>query len=196
LLKVEKTNEPDFFEKLKNSHKFENWEDYKYHPIIKEKLKEHMISYEQSGCCPYCEIKIEANLSEIEHIKPKSKFPNLFQKYSNLLAVCNKCGSHKGDQWDDLFIDPTKDDPNLYMTHEIETGKLIPIEYTENNKRAVITIEILNLNSKALCNMRKKFISEIKKLLKRDKNNLQYLDFFKEFPSLVQILKENLQYIV
>ena len=35
----------------------------------------------------------------VDHLKPKSRAPELVCDYRNLLYVCNSCNSRKGDAW-------------------------------------------------------------------------------------------------
>ncbi|OIR13261.1 hypothetical protein GALL_56460 [mine drainage metagenome] len=133
-----------------------------------EKIKEELYSlcvYE--GICNYCE-QNEAN--DIEHIYPKSFFPNYTFKWTNYLLVCKQCNTaFKLDECycindDDsvakvsrgteppnqniAIINPRLEDPNKYMLlnlksfkFEISTG-LTPAEIS----KAKYTLEILHLD--------------------------------------------------
>ena len=79
--------------------------------------------------CPYCERQISVEKSQIEHIKPKDKFPKLFHNYSNFLTGClenQTCGSTKGNKWDDNFVNPVEYNPRDYFEYSISTGEIIP----------------------------------------------------------------------
>ena len=64
---------------------------------------------------------------EVEHFKPKSKFPQFDCVYTNLYYTCRGCNGHKWETWpseDQLargmrFADPCEEDP--YVDHLIET---------------------------------------------------------------------------
>ncbi|MGL5377711.1 MAG: retron system putative HNH endonuclease [Cetobacterium sp.] len=71
MLKVNKTPEPEFFQEFKRKNKLSNWDEYNSYPELKQALREHMLLEEQDLCCPYCEIQIEVENSEIEHVKPQ-----------------------------------------------------------------------------------------------------------------------------
>jgi HNH endonuclease len=86
--------------------------------------------------CAYCE-RTEDYLGgedafEVEHFKPKSKFPDLLVAYENLYYVCRRCNLHKAETWpsDDLlargtrFADPCEEDLYTDHVHENEDGKL------------------------------------------------------------------------
>ncbi len=187
MFKVNKQEEPQFFKDFKKKKKPNNWKAYD--PDIKRELKSYMFKEEQGYNCPYCEIILTLDNSQIEHIKPKDKFPKELNSYSNYLVGCknNKtCGSYKDNNWDDNFINPTLEDPREYLIYDIMSGEIIPIA-TEGIKyeKAKITIEMLNLNDKRLCDVRKTFIVT-------NKDMIEYLDIYKEFPTLREWMKENL----
>lgn len=182
MLKVDKQGEPQFFKEFKKKTKPKNWSDYDYD--IKRKLKSFMFENEQGYVCVYCETKLDLENSQIEHIKPKDKFPKILDDYSNYLVSCINskcCGQYKGSKWDEKFINPTLENPFDYLTYDMMTGEIKPIAKEGiRYEKAERTIEILNLNNKRLCGARKKFILEYK-----------YLDDYQEFPTLREWLKEN-----
>lgn len=174
MFKVTKKGEPQFFKDFKRKNKIVNWSDYT--PEIKSRLKDYMFEEEQGYNCPYCELVITKENSQIEHIKPKDKFPNGLSDYFNYLVGCqnkNTCGQYKGNKWSENFINPMAKDGIKY-------------------KKAIETIEILNLNEKRLCEMRKIFILECENTIKYLKNKEEisyFLDIYSEFPTLKQYLK-------
>ena len=131
MLKIDKNYEPKFFAEFKKKSNPKNWKDFDFE--IKGKLKEYMLENEQKidgiYFCPYCERQISVEKSQIEHIKPKDKFPKLFHNYSNFLTGClenQTCGSTKGNKWDDNFVNPVEDNPRDYFEYSISTGEIIP----------------------------------------------------------------------
>lgn len=186
MFKIDKQEEPQFFKDYKKKNKITNWNDIDYE--IKAELKKYMFENEQKYNCPYCELKIGLENSQIEHIKPKDKFPKELKEYSNYLVGCtNKktCGQSKGNRWSENFINPTIENPSDYLTYDIMSGKIIPTSEDDKVlKKANETIEILNLNDKRLCEMRKTFIIN-------NLQNLEYIDYYEEFPTLSEFLKNN-----
>jgi hypothetical protein len=86
--------------------------------------------------CAYCE-RTEHYLGgeeafEVEHSKPKARFPDLVCSYGNLYYVCRKCNAHKSEAWRSAsqaqrglrFADPCSED--LYAEHvqELDDGSL------------------------------------------------------------------------
>lgn len=194
MIKINKFTEPDKFStfKKKNKH-YKNWDYYSCSEgfEIKKLLKESMLK-EQNNYCPYCEIKIKSwEDANIEHIKPKDKFKNLFQDYKNLLAICknNKCcGGHKKNCYDNtLFINPVEEDPEEFFTYDIMSGKIIPkIMVGIEKNRAEYTIKILNLNDFDLVEARKQILLYI-----RDSGK-EHIKLYTVFPSLIKFLKNEL----
>jgi 5-methylcytosine-specific restriction endonuclease McrA len=80
--------------------------------------------------CAYCERTEEylggEEASEVEHFKPKSKFPDLICAYDNLYYVCRGCNGHKWETWPSQvqiargqrFADPCVEDPYVHHLRE------------------------------------------------------------------------------
>ena len=51
---------------------------------------------------------------DVEHIRPKDRFPELEYDWNNLGFVCAKCNNSKSNKWFDEtpFIDPYSEEPN------------------------------------------------------------------------------------
>lgn len=86
--------------------------------------------------CAYCE-RTEEYLGgeegfEVEHFKPKSKFPDLTCSYENLYYACRGCNGHKWETWpseDQIargqrFADPCMEDPYVQHLREREDGDI------------------------------------------------------------------------
>lgn len=63
------------------------------------------------------------------------------------------------------------------------------------NKKAVKTIEILNLNENKLCEYRKTYILKIINTVGNlnDDNKIEIINYFDEFPTLKKFLIENIE---
>ena len=194
MLKVNKKSEPEEFTKYKKKNKVINWKDFTSESEIKKLLKEALLEEQENSCCPYCEIEINLNDSQIEHIKPKDKFPELLIDYNNLIACClesKRCGNSKANKWDELFINPVIENPEDYFEYDIKTGEITPI-FKEGNRyeKAKYTIDLLNLNDNRLCGIRKKYIFEFLNYSKYNKNSLS--NYPVKFPSLRRYLEGRL----
>src|SRR5262249_8578818 len=76
--------------------------------------------------CAYCERPEDYmggdECFEVEHFRPKSKFPELECVYSNLYYACRGCNSHKSETWPSVeqiflgmrFADPCVADPYVH----------------------------------------------------------------------------------
>lgn len=195
MLKINKEYEPDFLLQYKRRNSPNTWIDYDKE--VKDNLKEFIINNEQNQYCPYCERTIyKSGEAHIEHIKPRDKFPELFQEYNNIIVSCNgnqTCGMKKGNQYDDSFINPVIDNPSEYLDYNLANGEIIPKdteEETLNYKRAKYTIEVLNLNYSKLKEARKNLIDILEVYKENYDDYNDYLQFFLDdkhsFPNLIQ----------
>lgn len=133
------------------------------HPENKEKLK--------SACndkCMYCESKIShIYYGDIEHIKPKSRFPELEFIWENLGYPCSKCNGNKRDKFvDELpFLNPFEEDPDHSL---IALGDFI--FHRPGNARGEVTVKEMDLNRPELIERRHERIDMIRGLA--DKLNM------------------------
>jgi uncharacterized protein (TIGR02646 family) len=91
------------------------------------------------GRCAYCERTEEylggTEAFEVEHFKPKSKFPDLICDYKNLYYACRGCNGHKSETWpseDQIsrgqrFADPCVEDPYVHHLRECGDGTVEPL---------------------------------------------------------------------
>ncbi len=102
------------------------------------------------GICAYCE---EHTRGEVDHFRPKSRFPNLVYSWANWLFACHDCNRAKSDRWPATgFVDPCatseSDRPEHYFTFDTQTGFIKPHESLSSQRRemAAETIRALRLN--------------------------------------------------
>ncbi|MGK7925879.1 MAG: retron system putative HNH endonuclease [Spirulina sp.] len=86
---IKKNEEPEIFrdwKALANEDWQPNWDENFQSP---EKPAVHRsLLREQGSICCYCGREITRETSHIEHLKPRSLYPDLALNYSNLLASC------------------------------------------------------------------------------------------------------------
>ncbi len=125
-----------------------------HYKIYKSKLREEFFHR-----CVYCgtrEPELGGSKSfHIDHYKPKSKFPKLAAKYSNLLYACRDCNAYKGDYWPtytqkfscEVILNPRRDkiEKHIDQTDFSWKGKTIKGKWN---------IEKLRLASKRLIQIR------------------------------------------
>ena len=114
--------------------------------------------------CIYCESKIShIDYGDVEHIKPKSKYPYLKFEWSNLGIACTKCNrKFKNDNYDENtpFINPFEEDPSLFI---ISAGAFL--FQKQGNERGEITILGLGLNRAELIEKRQNRIDDLNKAI-------------------------------
>lgn len=84
--------------------------------------------------CAYCERPEEymggEECFEVEHFRPRSKFPELDSVYTNLYYACRGCNAHKSETWPSeeqitrgmQFSDPCQTDPYVLDLKEEPDG--------------------------------------------------------------------------
>jgi len=130
------------------------------HSDIKSTLKK-----ETYGKCAYCESYVQhVYPGDIEHIKPKSKYPKLIFEWENLTYVCWQCNHNKLDQYDEDCppINPYMEDPGDFL---IALGAFI--YHRPANVRGRLTGILLELNRPSLVEARGKRIDALRTLLDR-----------------------------
>lgn len=164
----------------RNRYKWKNWDKAQE---FKRKIKSHLIK-EQGGLCCYCEREIKLNNKtetndkiatddksnfHIEHLKPKSKYPQFQFDLNNLLLSCsgeedeihkkcNHCGHAKGNKYDpSKFISPLNPDCEEKFRY-LEDGQIIASDLDQESP-ANYTIKLLKLNSPVLRKHREELIS-------------------------------------
>jgi uncharacterized protein (TIGR02646 family) len=127
-------------------------------PVIKDALRKST-----SGKCMYCESKFEGtSYSHVEHIKPKSKFPELAYLWDNLGFCCQICNTNKNDHYDDAlpFINPYNENPK---EHLVFWGYFVSPK--QGSERGEYTINKLQLNRPPLIESRKDRIDKLNKMI-------------------------------
>lgn len=118
--------------------------------------------------CAFCESHItHVDYGQIEHFKPKSKYPELCFEWDNFLLSCAICNgkSNKGDKFplaheDGPFVNPVDEEPNDFFKFEYDTTTKMFLLFPKN-KRAMTTIKILGLNRDDLAEFRTKELLKI-----------------------------------
>lgn len=184
---VKRTEEPD---SLKNNKK--NWtaellkqialkgnitsvEDKYKNQYKQDDVKLELRKMYDQLCC-YCEGNIVlTGYEEIEHYKPKSKYPELCFQWKNLHQICQKCNKKKNAKWSESapILCPTVDEiqEHLYF-------KNILMLCREDDERAINTIGHLRLNEREeILNLRTRLL---KKALEYRNKSVNDRAIFKE----------------
>ena len=103
-----------------------------------------------ASLCAYCE---EATKGEVEHLRPKSRFPRLVYSWSNWLLACHECNHAKSSTWPvGGYVDPCSrlgpGAPESYFVFDTQTGFISPNRTLNRYHRvkAQRTIDDLGLN--------------------------------------------------
>ena len=183
------------FKKKNNPHSYQDdCNDYE----LRECLREALIK-EQRYQCFYCEKKIENNPSKvhIDHIIQRDINHKLECTYSNMALSCNSknhCGKYKDRQgtWnssnflrifsENLELQESVDDFFIYMSN----GKIaVKNSLSENEKkRAINTIEYLNLNHRDLVSTRENIFSQLEMYKSYGYEIDEIYTFFNEFENI------------
>lgn len=101
--------------------------------------------------CMYCS---DSHGTDIEHFWPKSAYPERLFHWPNLLLVCTACGRIKGSRFPlrdgvPLLIDPTAEEPWLFLDFDPATGNLVPrfdLLTGQWNSKGEETVRLLELD--------------------------------------------------
>jgi len=119
----------------------------------KDTVNKEALRKSTSGKCMYCESKIEHNsFAHVEHIKPKSKFPELEFVWENLGFCCQLCNTNKGQKYNEVtpFIDPYSENPENHLVF-LE----FMVDPKNDSERGKYSIKELDLNRAGLIERRK-----------------------------------------
>lgn len=128
------------------------WNRYRQ-PDVKEALEAMY-----AGCCCYCDASIgEVAPEHIEHLKPKSKFPELAFEWENLHLSCPRCNTFKSNEYDERnpILDPARDRPlTEHLSYEEPESGHDGMFCKANSERGATTIRHARLDRSKLCRRR------------------------------------------
>lgn len=130
-------------------------------PWLRPEIKEILLE-ETEGKCAYCQAEfINVSFGEIEHIKPKSKFPELVVDWPNLTVCCSRCNNKKGSKYfDDVpFLNPFIDEIG---EHLLFLGAFIQ----STTHRGDLTVKEIELNGAERIEARFKHINNLENLIR------------------------------
>jgi len=147
------------------------WKNFAY----KKELCDYFLEPKQYHLCAYCEISLHEFGKHIEHIKPKSQYPEETFNEQNLVLSCfnekqlahlqrqeYSCGHYKLNNYDPLLlVSPLEPNCQDYFWYR-QNGEITPHPNLNRSQqeRARYTIDVLNLNSLRLVRRRRMLIQE------------------------------------
>jgi len=145
------------------------------HEEIKDQLSKMF-----NGKCAYCESFIEnVDYGDIEHFRPKAKFPELAVTWDNLLLACKKCNgtAQKGDNWPSNseggpLVNPSEEQPEDFFEFLFDEATLVSI-VRPKNIRGTTSERIYGLNKHLLLKDRNLFVRKLIFIAKRYNSDTQ-----------------------
>ena len=132
------------------------WVRYYSHRIGNQPADSHWLRFHPdltrvfAGLCAYCE---EVTKGEVDHFRPKSRFPRLVYSWSNWLLACHECNHAKLSTWPvGGYVDPCSRSgpgvPESCLVFDVPTGFISPNRTLNRYHRvkAQRTIDDLGLN--------------------------------------------------
>ena len=102
------------------------------------------------GLCGYCEW---IDKGEVDHFRPKSRFPESVYDWSNWIFACHDCNQANHDKWPaGGYVDPCATDescrPELYFTFDTQTCEILAVKGLDPGRfdKARRMIDDLRLN--------------------------------------------------
>ncbi|MEH1784340.1 MAG: retron system putative HNH endonuclease [Nostoc sp.] len=171
---IKKSEEPESFTVWKNLAN-EDWQPSWENFSKPQKTDVHnSLLQEQGFICCYCGRRINTDDSHLEHLKPRTTYPQLALEYTNILASCQKdtvrkeplhCGKIK-DKWydDNLMISPLDVNCAEFFRYT-DDGQILATNNSEKQLAAETTIDKLALNIDKLKDLRAKALEPILEII-------------------------------
>lgn len=177
---VDRGTEPDGLKKRRDNYT-SKWEEYytgrtgakpsdDYWREFTEDLGQAFFSL-----CGYCEAECKG---EVDHFRPKSRFPSRVYEWSNWVFACHDCNHSKGEKWPKSgYVDPCarirSSRPEQYFDFDLKTGEILPkAGLTQRRRqRARAMIDDLKLNAFHHLKRRRTWIGAVARVLAGDDRN-------------------------
>lgn len=131
-----------------------------------KKLKDYL-SEDTHDKCMYCESKIShISYKRVEHIHPKSEYPEGALCWRNLGIACERCNTEKGDysSVEDPLVNPYQDNPDAHFI--FDSTQLFP---RFDGGKGETTEQVLDLNAGSLVLKRKEKVEQVVRLVRASK---------------------------
>jgi uncharacterized protein (TIGR02646 family) len=135
-----------------------------------------------AGHCSYCDGHPlgATGVETVDHFRPKSRqeFYELVCTWTNLFLTCTACNHAKQEHWDDDLLRPDDLDYDFerYFEFRFDSGELKPASAASpaEQRRALRTIEIFDLNRAGACVSRKRMVHLMRNLPDVDLDDCPY----------------------
>ena len=119
--------------------------------------------------CGYCEERCKG---EVDHFRPKSRFPERVYQWSNWIFACHDCNHAKLDKWFTKgYVDPCAKTrtghPENYFAFDVTTGEILPKQglTARREEKSWRMIDDLHLNADHHLKARLEWIAVISRVL-------------------------------
>jgi len=154
---VDREQEPNSLAKIRNKYT-KKWVEYYSNDKGKKPTDSYWTDYIDrfrqafSDNCGYCETLCKG---EIDHFRPKSKFPKLVYEWVNWVFSCHDCNQSKLNKWLSFsYVDPCthlpKERPENFFDFDLDTGEILPKKNLSKVKKNQIWRMIVDLKLNAL----------------------------------------------
>ena len=154
---IDRGPEPDGIAQVRAQYT-QSWVQYYRHRVGRRPSDAYWRDFHEDmervfyGLCAYCE---EICKGEVDHFRPKSRFPELVYDWSNWLFACHDCNQAKDATWPaGGYVDPCahseSSHPEHYFEFDVLTAEILPQEGLSQGcrNRAKKTIIDLRLNGR------------------------------------------------
>ena len=176
---IDRGPEPDGIAEVRAQYK-QGWVQYYRHRVGHRPSDAYWRDFHDDlervfyGLCAYCE---EICKGEVDHFRPKSRFPELVYDWSNWLFACHDCNQAKGGKWPvEGYVDPCayseSAHPEQYFDFDVLTAEMLPQKGLSKWRlsRAQKTIIDLRLNGRHHLKKRLALLLVLSGRLKSDPN--------------------------
>ena len=110
------------------------------------------------GLCAYCE---EICQGEVEHFRPKSRFPEQVYLWSNWVFACHDCNHAKGDKWPvNGYVDPCararSTRPERFFDFDTVSGEILVKANLGRGQRLIAMQMVTDLHLNAFHHLQKR----------------------------------------
>lgn len=150
------------------------WEQARRTKSMESVYKQLVLMAGRRERCMYCQ---DSRGVDIEHMWPKTTYPERTFLWENLILVCSGCNRNKGTRFaldanaSPMLIDPTNDDPWDHLFYESRTG-IVTAKFLltgQPDPRGDYTVKLSNLplNIQAVTDARLRTTRNLERCVKR-----------------------------
>ena len=184
---VPKSTEPSALKSVRVKHT-PRWVDYYKRGTGNKPTDSHWRGFSRSlskefhGLCAYCEQECKG---EVDHFRPKSRFPDRVYRWDNWVLACHDCNLAKSEKWPKtgyvFSCDPSLGQrPEDYFTFDTMTGEILPMPHLgkRDTAKAWQMIQDLNLRGSHHMKSRLRFLRVVEETVAAAQDKTRLKPFF------------------